>query len=241
MEPVQRSGGLAVWRQIAEQLGRQIRERELAPGARLPTEAELAERFGVNRHTVRRAMGALAERGLVRVERGRGTFVCHELIDYQLSRRTRFSENVRRNRQAPGGRLVATETLPADAALAARLGLATGDAVLKIDSLRTADGVPAVVASSYFPAQRFPGLAEAVARHGGITAALADYGVSDYHRRETRVSARLAGRGDARLLEIAEDAPVLVTDALDEDAEGRPIQCILSRYPAERTQLTVEG
>lgn len=241
MKPVQRRGGLAVWRQIADQLARQIEEKQLSPGERLPTESALAQRFGVNRHTVRRAVSELTERGLVRVEQGRGSFVCHELIDYQLSSRTRFSENIRRNRQAPGGRLVATETLPADAALAARLGLQVSAPVLKIDSLRTADGVPAVVASSYFPAERFPDLAGAVARHGAITQALADYGVADYRRRETRVSARLAGRADARLLEIAEEAPVLVTDAVDEDLDGRAIQCVESRYPAERTQLTVEG
>ena len=73
--------GITRWRQIAEALGRDLAEARFTEG-RLPTEPELAARFGVNRHTVRRAIGRLADQGLVRVEQGRGTFVANGHIDY---------------------------------------------------------------------------------------------------------------------------------------------------------------
>ena len=96
-----RDGGIAIWRQIRQILEREIRERVFKPGDRLPTEAELARRFMVNRHTVRQALAQLEERGLLRTDQGRGTFVQEAVIDYQVSRKTRFSENLsRQNRSA---------------------------------------------------------------------------------------------------------------------------------------------
>ena len=70
-----RPSGVVLWQQLADQLADEIVKHDLPGGARLPPEPELAAQFNVNRHTVRRAVAALAEIGLVRVEQGRGTFV----------------------------------------------------------------------------------------------------------------------------------------------------------------------
>ena len=75
-----RRSGVSVWKQIADTLGSEIRDRAFSSTGRLPSENELATRFGVNRHTLRQAVGALQLDGLVRIEPGRGTFVQHELL-----------------------------------------------------------------------------------------------------------------------------------------------------------------
>ncbi|MFX6949916.1 GntR family transcriptional regulator, partial [Acinetobacter baumannii] len=62
-----RGGGVTVWRQIAEAMEADIVGGGLPPGSRMPTEAALSARFGVNRHTVRQALKSLVEKGLVRV------------------------------------------------------------------------------------------------------------------------------------------------------------------------------
>ena len=240
MADLERRGGLAIWRQIAGELEAQVADGRLAPGAQLPTEAALARHYGVNRHTARRAVADLEERGLVTVAQGRGTFVCTELIDYRLSRRTRFSENIRRNNQVPGGKLLAAATIEAEKAIAERLEIPVGARVQRLDSLRTADGVPINLSQQHFPGDRFPGLAEAVQRHGAITPALAEYGVGDYTRRETRLSARPASRREARLLQLSEGAPVLVSENLNVDPQGRPVEVSQTLYAADRVQLTVE-
>src|SRR3546814_4904179 len=94
--PTDRDRGEVSWRQIEQALADEIRTGQWGEGARLPTEAELAARFRVNRHTLRRAIGGLVDRGLVRVEQGRGIFVRENVLEYLVGRRTRFTENVRR-------------------------------------------------------------------------------------------------------------------------------------------------
>ena len=69
------ASGVALWRQVADGIERGIADGRFAAGEKLPGEVEIAETYRVNRHTVRRALAALAERGLVRAERGSGTYV----------------------------------------------------------------------------------------------------------------------------------------------------------------------
>jgi GntR family transcriptional regulator, phosphonate transport system regulatory protein len=83
--------GVTLWRRIADDFERAISTGVYRTGERLPAETEIAGRFGVNRHTVRRALAALAERGLVRAERGSGTFVEMRRLAYPIGARTRFS------------------------------------------------------------------------------------------------------------------------------------------------------
>lgn len=71
---MERTNGVALWRQIELRLTDEIRAGTWTEGKQLPTEAVLATRFNVNRHTLRRAMGALEAAGVVRIEQGRGTF-----------------------------------------------------------------------------------------------------------------------------------------------------------------------
>src|SRR3984957_5189105 len=86
--------GVALWRHVADGIERGIADGTFAAGERLPGEGEIAETYRVNRHTVRRALATLAERGLVRAERGSGTYVEAQRLAYPLRSRTRFSEIV---------------------------------------------------------------------------------------------------------------------------------------------------
>jgi GntR family transcriptional regulator, phosphonate transport system regulatory protein len=235
---LQFSKGVTRWRQIAESLGRDITEARF-PEGRLPTEPALAEQFGVNRHTVRRAIGMLADQGLVRVEQGRGTFVAGGHIDYLLGRRTRFSANLQREGREPGHRLLGTKRLSADAATARDLELAAGAFVVEMATLGHADGVPISYALHRFPAERFAGVADAFAATGSITAALKACGVADYTRRVTRLVARLPSEHEALHLEQPIARPVLHTEAINIDPDGVPIQRSLTVFSGDRVQVVV--
>ena len=91
----QAGDGITRWRRVADLIRAAIGDGAMTD--RLPAEAELAPRFGVNRHTVRRALEELSRDGLVRVEQGRGTFVAEDVLDYTVGARTRFSEWIRRH------------------------------------------------------------------------------------------------------------------------------------------------
>ena len=235
-----RSAGVALWRQIAERLRGDIATGAIAAGGKLPTEAELADRFGVNRHTVRRAIGVLADENVVRSDRGRGTFVISRPIDYPIGTRTRFSEIVAKQSRQPAGRLIDSGEDDASVYIAEKLGVSAGNRLIRLETLSAADGVPLSTSTNWFPAERFPGLVAAYAETGSITKALARHGVDDYTRRETRVTARTANGEEARLLGVGRDAVVIVSESVNIDEIGKPIQYSRARFAADRVQIVIE-
>src|ERR1041384_5442887 len=121
--------GVALWRQAADGIERGIASGTYAPGEKLPGETEIAESFRVNRHTVRGALATLAERGLVRAERGSGTYVEAPKLAYPLRSRTRFSEIAGAGGREPQAQLIGAWDDVATRELAKQLGLKTGAAL----------------------------------------------------------------------------------------------------------------
>jgi GntR family phosphonate transport system transcriptional regulator len=240
MHELERGAGVALWRQIQRILEADIAGGGCPAGEKLPTEAELAERFGVNRHTVRRALGVLEAKGLVRIEQGRGIFVREPMLDYSLARRVRFSENLLRQRRSPGGRLLEAAVVAAPKEAAERLGLMPGSPVVRLEVAGSADGAPLNVATSFFPAARFPDFIPAYRETGSISAALARFGVADYVRKWTRITARMPSARDADLLRQPRSRPVLVAESVNLDPAGEPVEYGLTRWASDRVQMVVE-
>lgn len=237
---MERGSGVALWRQVADRIRQGIADESFPEGGRLPPEFALAERFGVNRHTVRSAIAALVQEGVLHAEQGRGTFVRHApRISYALGRRTRFSANLDGQAREARGRILAHAVLPAGPFVAKALDLAQGAPVLRLDMVGEADGRPLSRAVHWFDAIRFPRMAEIYAETGSITAAFASHGVEDYLRRSTQVSARHADSAALAELALSPGAIVLVAVAINEDAEGRPIQFSETLFAADRVELAV--
>src|SRR5258707_10692771 len=150
------STGVALWRQVADGIERGIASGTFAAGEKLPGETEIAETYRVNRHTVRRALAMLAERGLVRAERGSGTYVEAQRLAYPLRSRTRFSEIVGAGGRRPRGQLIGAAVEPASRELARQLDLKTGALLVRIEALRLADRTPICVGTTWPPAGGFP-------------------------------------------------------------------------------------
>lgn len=235
-----RQDGVALWRQIADTLRREIGAGTPAPGAQLPTEAGLAARFGVNRHTVRRAIEELARGGMIRVEQGRGSFVAEDVIDYTVASRTRFSEWIRRHNKEPSGRVLQLRELAAEPAIAASLNLRSGGKVVLLERLGLADGRPVSLTSHYFPAARLRGVQDALSRFPSITEALASVGVTDYLRRSSRIGARMPSAEEAELLKNPRSRPLLVAENVNVDSTGRVVEFGVGRYPTPRVQIVFE-
>jgi GntR family transcriptional regulator, phosphonate transport system regulatory protein len=232
-----RREGKTLWRQIAQQIEQDIREQILHPGDQLPTEWELTERFGVNRHTVRRALAALAESGAVRAEQGRGTFVQEGLLDYPITRNTRFSETIRGQSLRPNGEVVRVSEERANGRFAVPLAIASGTIVCLLEVLRRADDFPMSMATHVFEKARFPAMIEHYRMGGSITLALANSGVHEYSRLQTKVTSHLPSPEETRLLQVTKTRPMLVTESVDVDAAGVPICVSISRFPSDRVQL----
>jgi len=236
-----RSGRRAVlWHQVADALEHDILSKVYPPGSRLPTEADLAARFGVNRHTLRRAVAVLQDQGLIRVEQGRGTFVQEDVIEYPLARRTRFSEIVGRQARTPSGKLLRSVSIPADAVVADRLGVAIGDAVALIETIGMADDAPLSLARHHFPLARFPDLFSAYREGGTVTDMLRRLGVEDYFRKTTRLTSRMPDEYEMRHLRLSKTVPVLVLESVNVDSDDTVLEFGITRFAASRVQIVID-
>ncbi len=239
VHPVQRQDGITLWRQIANRLRDEIASGASLPGAQLPTEAEMSTRFGVNRHTVRRALEELQRDGLVRVEQGRGSFVAEDVLDYAVEARTRFSQWIRRHNKEPSGRILRLQEVAADQRVARGLGVRASSRVVLLERLGFADDRPVSLARHYFPV-RLKGIEEALRTTSSITEALRTVGIDDYLRQQTRVTARLPTPHEADLLRMARSRPVLVTESINVDRGGGLIEFSVGCYPTPRVQIVFE-
>ncbi|HEX7748369.1 MAG TPA: phosphonate metabolism transcriptional regulator PhnF [Bordetella sp.] len=235
---VERGSGIAVWRQIGELLAADIRKKLYEPGEQLPTESGLAQRYGVNRHTIRRAMAELEQEGLVRIEQGRGTFVQEHAIAYAIGKRTRFSENLQRQGLPAHGELLGKQKLR-NAEAANHLGLARNAQLLRIRVLGRSGKRAISLAEHYLDAERFPGFAEQFETLHSISKAYAQYGISDYTRKWSHITATLPDAETARLLGQPKTRPVLQVEALNVDSRGTPLQYGITRFGGDWVRLRV--
>lgn len=239
-ERVERGAGVAVWRQIEQILAKEIAANGFGDDGRLPSEGELAKRFDVNRHTVRRAVMGLAANGLVSIEQGRGTFIQPGAIDYLIGRRTRFTENLRQQHHAAEGQMLSAVRIKAEPAIAQELALRAGAPVWRIESLHAADGVPLTYARNWYPAARFPDLPSRLEENSSITHALATLGVTDYLRKWSRIGSVLPDTEVAWRLGINRQQPVLWVENVDVDLDDVPIKYGITHFAADRVQLMVD-
>ncbi|QRM32584.1 phosphonate metabolism transcriptional regulator PhnF [Microvirga sp. VF16] len=231
---VDRARALPLWRQVQAELERDIKKGELAAGDRLPTEAELALRFDVHRHTVRRALDALRDKELIRVEHGHGIYVRERTVAHEVTPEGRLSATIRQLSRSNDRKVLGSKRVQADQTVSRALRLRSRSPVQRVDLLGGINGIPATLSAMYFPLPRFIGIENYIDETGSISTSLARLGVDKYQRKETRISARMPSRAEAELLDQARTLPVMTILSLDVDEHGQPIaysqSCVSTRW-----------
>ncbi|KPP90195.1 MAG: phosphonate metabolism transcriptional regulator PhnF [Rhodobacteraceae bacterium HLUCCA08] len=230
-----------LWQAIATALREEIRDGRYRPGDKLPTEAALADRFGVNRHTVRHGVSALVAEGLIRTRRGAGAFVAASPTDYPIGRRVRFHDNLIAAGRRPEKRMLALEDRAATAGEARALQLSPGDPVCACHGLSLADGQPIAVFESLFPLARLPGIGAALQQISSVTEALKKVGIADYTRATTRLTVVRATATQALHLHLAEGDPLLRSSGVNVDEAGVPVEYGRTWFAGDRVTLMVDG
>jgi GntR family phosphonate transport system transcriptional regulator len=233
-----------LWRRIERSLRNAIIEGRHAPGSQLPPDRQIAADYGASRVTARRALAALEQDGLLRIEHGNGTFVSENaLVHYRLGgNRVRFNQNfiVVGDVQRLHRRILSSRETEATSDIAGHLGIAPGDPVLELRMAAFADECPISIGLRRCPAKRFRGLADAFERQGTITKALQEFGVADYRRASTEIIARTPTPEEARLLAQPRLQPVLAYTATDvEIASGQVISYHMGCFPSHRVAITI--
>ena len=233
--------GISAWKQISDDIETSIKSNTWKPGDKLPTEMELAKAYRVNRHTIRRSVHELVEKGLVSVEQGRGMFIPDYVLNYKLAKRTRFSEVVSSHNKFPGGRALNGEVIKANKKVSEALTMPFEGKVCLLRTIRELDGVPIVLAAHYFSASRFPDFLERFEEFKSVSKTLDSYGLGNYERQSTNISARMPNSEEIASLKQPANRPVLITESVNVDSFGEPIEFGISAFSADRTNLIVES
>lgn len=249
--PVTRRGQLPVWQQIADELRTSINDGTLPPGSRLPTEAELTERYQVARNTARQALTALVNEGLVVPARPRGYFVRErQPMHYRPQQEFRprplspemdifIAEHAASGREAAQSIEVAIVDPPSD--VKKRLDLTDGKLAVVRRRVRYLDGEPFNTNDSYFPLHLVSNTEimrpEDIAR--GANQVLAEIGYLQT-RALDEFYVRMPTPEESRRLNLGPGTPVAYHIATGLTDGGRPVRVVLNVLPGDRHVIAYE-
>lgn len=232
--------GRPLYRQLAEALRREIQLGLLRPGERLPAELELVERRRVSRTTVRLALAELERAGLIERHAGRGTFVRPPEIREDVLSLASCSEELAAQGFEPGVRVVGLTRISAEPAIAQRLELPAGSAVVEISRLRLADGQPICLDVTYLPEAIGRTLSADELGRERICWLLQRKLSLPLVERRLSVRAVAAGESTAAHLDVPAGFPLLVVEIVAYTGSGRPVEFQRREYRGDRLHYDLE-
>jgi GntR family phosphonate transport system transcriptional regulator len=207
----------------------------------------LAQRFGAHQHTVLKAISHLQSEGIVRISRGRGTFVVLQPIGFRLGRKTWFEQNLLENNHIPARKILAIAPTPAPDEIAVALDLEPGAPLLFVTMLGEADGMPVYLGRHYFSLDRLPGLESVfhdLNAEGRDQIVFSDIlgraGVVEFQRKAVKIRGRLPEASEMHHLQIGRSIPLLETVITLVDANGLPLVHAFSAYCSDRIELVLD-
>lgn len=222
--------------QIANAIRDRILQGELAPGDELPSERELAVDWRVARPTAAKALAELRRLGLAESRWGAGTFVRVPQVAHRADERyQRTLATGRVYDQGEHAEILSSEVVDAPDAVRLALDLGPDEPAIRRHRVTIGtDGQPNESSVSWFDAQlanAAPRLLERERIREGTTAYVEQATGRTAYTARDRMSARRATVAEAQALGIPRGSPVLVTEHLVLDREGRPVEWVESCCP----------
>jgi GntR family phosphonate transport system transcriptional regulator len=229
---------LTLWTAIRDAIVEDIAQSAYMSGEKLPREADLAQRFGVNRHTVRRALHDLVANGTLTSRRGAGFYVAVKPTRYEIGQAPQFTRNVQQS-----GRFAEKNSDRIEVRQATKLEssfLHGAQNVVVFEGTGLIDSVPVSWFSSKFDADRHPELADLFRKKPSVSRAWHELDLT-VHRSRTDISACNADSLMAQRLAIPTGHPLLKTISVDADQDGRPVEYGESWFVGDRLTLSLLG
>jgi GntR family transcriptional regulator len=207
-------------------------------GMRLPPERELAERLGVARETLRRALQDLQGSGQLDRRQGAGTFVSGHAWLKPLQLHS-FSEDMRERGLVPSSQILSTRVLRADAKVALRLKIVPGSLAIEVRRLRLASGEPMALEQAFLAKDRLPGFDPAVLATQSLYELLARQHGIHVRNAAQEITATVLAEDEAALLDVAPFSPALMVERQVFSTDGEVVEYGKSIYRADRYRFEV--
>ena len=233
-------GPIPLHHQVYLDLRAALESGEFRSGDRLPTERDLAARYGCSLITIRHALGELVRDGRIQRTRGRGTFVLPPRIERNIAGVMSFAEEMERRGLDAATNLVTARVEPAGEVISAGLNLPAGAPVVYLERLRLGGGEPMILEQVRLPAQRFPQLLAMDLEHSSLYDILAErFGTRIVRARETVEPVLLRAR-EARLLGFPPRSLALQVDGIAFADDGSAVEIARSYVRGDRTRYYLE-
>lgn len=226
--------------EFESELSRAIENGTFAPGDRIGAERDLAERHGVTRWMVRRALEGLEDRGLIYRTHGRsgGIFVSHPRVVRDLDGLVGLPEYLRAQGIDAGTTVLETGVVAADEHLSEALELREGDLVIRVIRARFSAGEALELEWCHFPAEMFPGLLDESLVGSLYELLETKFDLVRGEALET-IEARSADYAVAEILHIPPGSPVLSVRRVARTQDAIVFEYSRELYRAERVAITV--
>ncbi len=226
--------------QLKELLQAAMEDGTFAPGSRLPSERELAQRYAVSRMTARQALQLLAHEGLTYSRVGKGTYASQPKIPQELKALTSFTEEMAHLGMEASSTVLRAEIQRAPSEVSRRLELGSGADTVLLVRVRHADGEPIAIEHTHIDYAICPGILE----HSDFSRASLyqvlrqEYGVSVV-RADQYIDTRMPEVRETELLHLDTLTPVLKIERTTYDANNRPIEFVRSVYRGDKYRFRV--
>ena len=237
--PLTFRAGTAYYYQIKEDLARRIAAGEFSVDERIPSELELAQEYSVSRPTIRQGILELVQDGILTRSRGKGTFVLPPVIVSDAHAFTSFADEMREKGIEHAARLISTNKISANEAIAEDLRIAPGAPIYQIVRSRIGNGIPLVVRTMQIPEALAPGLLRKPIHDAPIYQILRrDYNIVATGSHQY-FSAVAAPEDVAAELQVATGSPLLYWRGVTVDSSQRPIARTFAHYRGDRFEFAI--
>ncbi|MGZ4427782.1 MAG: GntR family transcriptional regulator [Nocardioidaceae bacterium] len=227
------AGPQPAYRQVRNLIADQIRSGEIPQGSQLPAERLLAEQLNVSRVTLRRALAALFEDGLLTPSHGRGWYAVPPPLSEPPNALMSFTDLARSIGAQTHTQVLFSGVVKASSDEARRLGVRAGARLFRLERLRFLDDFPMAITTSWIPLARVPGIEQRDFADDSLYAVMRDRFDILATKADFEVEARVADDEDARVLDIPVGAPLLVATQTTQDQRGDVFELSQMVYRAD--------
>ncbi|MFW6281755.1 MAG: GntR family transcriptional regulator [bacterium] len=230
-----------LYHQIKEDLLLKIEQNKLKPGDKLPPEVHLMEKYDVSRITVRNAILALVNQGLLNRKSGVGTFVSQPKAVRPFPGVSSFTEDMRHKNMEPGRKLISYKIIEPSKSLKEKMELNDKEKVLQMERLMFADGEPIAI--------HFINLPELVWKRVDVSKEnlkteslykLIESSGIILKEAEENIEGSIADASIAQTLGIKEGDPILIVERFVRTNTGEIMDYAINTYRADRYKYHIK-